>query len=191
MVAALIFGAFALAAECDEFLLSEIDFLAKQEAREFVRNAPYIARRLAMSEEDVAQELRIEAWRMLIHFDPVKATNPRAYFRQKMKWYEASLARKSLTNGKTVTIENQKGEQFDLPAPMEDRMDVADAMTIVQKKLHMLTRADRKYTEMALMGMSPEEISAASGVGLIRVKKAIQVGTRILRQSINPEEITQ
>lgn len=141
-------------------------------------SAPYLSKRLGMTVDDIEQELTIAAWEAAKEVDESKGDHASvAFVNQKMEWRVKDLLRRSLVRKEVAELEVEpEGKEETVPTETEDEI------ALVKLKIGFLKRADRKYLLMALDGMTPEQISEATGIEMIRVKKSLQTSKATLRE---------
>ena len=169
----------ALALDCNLLLQEQMPFVQAR-ARRFIRDAPYIGRRLGMGADDVAQELLLALMRSIPEIDETRSHDEQiAFLNQRMQWRLQDLSRRSMAKLKAL---NELTEETE-PVAEERRDPVQDEEMLehVRTKLGFLKKKDRVYMQMAIDGASPEDISDRTGIGLVRVKISLQTSRKILR----------
>lgn len=174
---------------CEE-LLVEATQLARLKARVFMDRSPYIARRLAMGEEDLVQEFLISAWRAVDAYD--ESVGPfTAFLEQRFRWLATSIARKGLGQ----KFANVKSLEEDSENPVEPpaREELDPTMTTEERDLlfraiaRVPRQSYRRHMTMFLNGMSADDIAAADGITVIRARKSVREALVVVKRIVEKE----
>ena len=149
----------AFGKDCDDLLREQTPFIIAQ-ARSFVIKAPYLARRLAVDADDVAQELLIALWRGL---DRIDHNNERAvgFIRNRLNWRATDLMRRAKAKPDLVA---ELDSESAISKDVNESEKLDELRTVLDLGARFLSPRNFQYFYLYANGLEFSQIAEVYGV---------------------------